>query len=123
METKNETKVSAEQIENTRKIGESLQSEILRRIADVTQVRAAASMGVSGSTVSRMCEDLGKFAHLLAAIGLKVADVNSIVVDQSEMEALESMAFKYLDRQRREKQARRRAIAQVADADQKVATE
>jgi len=93
--------VSQEHVESTRKTGESLQSEVLRRLADVTQARAAACMGVSESTVSRMRDDLGRFTQLLASIGLKVADVDSMTVERSELDALESMAFKYLELRRR----------------------
>jgi len=99
------TPVSADAVESTRKTGESIQSEILRQLADVTQAHAAACMGVSESTVSRMREDLAKFSQLLASIGLKVADIDSMVVDPSELDALESMAFKYLEQRRRAKGA------------------
>lgn len=97
----NESTVSSEQLESTRKTGESLQSEVLRRLADVTGAHAAACMGVSESTVSRMRENLGQVMHLLAAIGLKVSDVDSMTVERSELDALESMAFKYLELRRR----------------------
>lgn len=93
--------VSPDPVESTRKSGEKIQSEILRRLADVTQSQAAACMGVHESTISRMRDDLAKVAQLLAAIGMKVADADSMVVDRSELDALESMAFKYLELRRR----------------------
>ncbi|MGE5622227.1 MAG: CII family transcriptional regulator [Bacillota bacterium] len=95
--------VSPETAESTRKTAESIQSAILRRLADMTQAHAAACMGVSESTVSRMREDLPKFCQLLAAIDLKVADRDSMIVDRSELEALESMALKYLELRRQMK--------------------
>lgn len=93
--------VSPETAESTRKTAEIIQSEILRRLADVTQAHAAACMGVSESTVSRMREDLPKFCQLLSASGLKVADTDSMIVDRFELEALESIALKYFELRRR----------------------
>lgn len=95
--------MSADPVETTRKTGERLQSEVLRRLADVTQTVAAERMGVSESTVSRLREDIAKVSHLMAAIDLKVADADSMVVDRAELDALESMAFKYLELRRRMK--------------------
>jgi predicted DNA-binding protein (UPF0251 family) len=92
--------VSPEEVEKTRKTGAEIEGEILRRLAKVTQTRAAACMGLSSSTVSRMTEEIGKVAHLLAAIGMKVADVDAMVVERTELDALESMAFKYLELRR-----------------------
>lgn len=93
--------VSTDTAESTRKTAESIQSEVLRRLADVTQAHAAACMGVSESTVSRMREELPKFCQLLAATGMKVADADSMVVDRFELEALESIALKYFELRRR----------------------
>lgn len=89
-------KVSPEQIENTRKKSARIQGAILRHLALVTQEHAADCMGVSSSTVSRQKEDLERFCHLLAAIGLQVSPIDAVVVEQSEIAALEGMAFKYL---------------------------
>lgn len=88
--------VSTEDIESTRKIGARLFSEVLQRLADVTQERAAEFMGTSASTVSRMKEDMEKFCHLLAAIDYQFAPSDAVVVDQREQQAIESLAFKYL---------------------------
>lgn len=88
--------VSLDTVENTRKIGARIESEILRRLASVTQEHAAACMNVSPSTVSRLKEDLAKFSHLLGAIGLQVAGGDSVVVDPEEIQTLENMAAKYL---------------------------
>lgn len=93
--------MSPEVSESTRKTGERIQSEILRRLADVKQTVAADRMGVSESTVSRLHEDIAKVAQLLAAVDLKVADSDSMVVDRSELEALESIAYKYFELRRR----------------------
>jgi len=97
----NPAAVSGDPAEMTRKTGERIQSEILRRLADVKQTVAADRMGVSESTVSRLHEDIAKVSQLLAAVELKVADADSMVVDRSELDALESMAFKYLELRRR----------------------
>lgn len=97
----NPAAVSGDPAEMTRKTGERIQSEILRRLADVKQTVAADRMGVSESTVSRLHEDIAKVAQLLAAVDLKVADADSMVVERSELDALESMAFKYLELRRR----------------------
>lgn len=88
--------VSPETVESTRKTGASIESEILRRLADVTQDHAADCMGVSASTVSRMREDITKVAQLMAALGLQVAPSDALVYSSKEIDALEHMAFKYL---------------------------
>jgi hypothetical protein len=89
--------VSLEEIENTRMLGARIEAEILRAVARSTQAHAAACMELSGSTVSRTLEDLPRWAQLLAACGLQVAPVDSMVVDRTELTALESMALKYLE--------------------------
>ncbi|AZW22938.1 transcriptional regulator [Bordetella bronchiseptica] len=88
--------VSSNDVESTRKIGARLYSEFLQRLADVTQERAADFMGASASTVSRMKEDVEKVCHLLAAIDFQLAPSDAVVVDQREQQAIESLAFKYL---------------------------
>lgn len=88
--------VSAADVESTRKIGARIYGEVLRRLADVTQERAADFMGTSPSTISRMKEDVEKACHLLAALGFQLAPTDAVVVDQAEQMAVESLAFKYL---------------------------
>jgi len=88
--------VSAEQLETTRKAAARIQSEILRRLAVVTQDRAADCMGVHASTVSRQKENLEGFCQLLAALGFQLAPAGAVVVVQDDIKALERMAFKYL---------------------------
>lgn len=88
--------VSATQVENTRKIGARLQGEILRRLAEVTQDRAADCMGVSPSTLSRQKEDLERFCQLLAALNIQLSPEGAITVSKEEIRSLERMAFKYL---------------------------
>lgn len=100
--------VSTEFAESTRKKGARIQGEILRRLADVTQERAADCMGVSASTVSRQKEGLESFCQLLAALGFQLATTDSVVVSQDEMHALERMALKYL--QARVESENRRAL-------------
>jgi len=88
--------VSPEQVESTRRKAARLQGTILRQLSLVTQEHAADCMGVSSSTVSRQKEDLERFCQLLAAIDLQISPVGAVVVEQAEIAALESMAFKYL---------------------------
>jgi len=88
--------VSPTKLENTRKIGARIHGEVLRRLAEVTQEHAADFMGTSASTVSRAKGDLEQVCHLLAAIGLQIAPVDSVVVSRDDMHALERMAYKYL---------------------------
>jgi hypothetical protein len=82
--------------ETARKAGARIRAEIGSRIAEVTQARAAECMEVSPSTVSRAMEDLDKVCHLLAAVGLQVAPLDAVVVSRDDMQALERMAYKYL---------------------------
>lgn len=88
--------VSAKDIESTRKTGASIESEILQRLAEVTQDHAAACMNVSPSTVSRMRDDITKVAQLMAALGLQVASLDSMVISQDELNGLKLLAYKYL---------------------------
>lgn len=89
--------VSAERVEMTRKTAARIQAAILQRLAGVTQERAAACMGVSASTVSRaVADDLERVCQIMAALGLQVAEADSIVVSRDEIRALERMACKYL---------------------------
>ncbi|MBU9360833.1 MarR family transcriptional regulator, partial [Burkholderia multivorans] len=73
--------VSPAEIESTRKLGARNESEILRAVARVTQAHVADCMGVSASTISRALDDLNRWALLLAAAGLQVNPVDSMVVD------------------------------------------
>jgi hypothetical protein len=88
--------VLAESPESTRKAGARIESDILRRLADVTQAHAATCMGVSASTVSRLAERVGEFAQLLSSIGLQVAPSNAVVVNKDDQRALKRMAFNWL---------------------------
>jgi hypothetical protein len=88
--------VSDDLVESTRKNGARIESDILRRLADVTQDHAATCMGISPSTVSRMRERIGELAHLLAAIDMQVAASNSVVVDKEDQRALKRMAYNWL---------------------------
>lgn len=62
----------------------------------MTQAHAAACMGVSASTVSRLVGDLGQLSQLLAAIGLQVASADSVVVDRADQRALKRMGYNWL---------------------------
>lgn len=88
--------VSPDDAEKTRKTAARIESQILRRLADITQARAAECMGVSASTVSRMTDDIGRVSQLLAAIGMQVAASDSVVADRAEQIAMKHLAFKWL---------------------------
>lgn len=90
------TPVSPDQVESTRKTAARLHGEVLRRLAEVTQERAADFMGTSPSTVSRAKSDLEQVCQLLAAIGMQVAPLDAVVVSRDDIQALERMAYKYL---------------------------
>lgn len=89
--------VSAERVESTRKIGNRLRKEIGDAVASLTQLRAAEFMDTSASTVSRIvASDLDGVCHLMAAVGLQFAPLNAVVVERHDIQALERMAYKYL---------------------------
>lgn len=88
--------VSPELIEITRKNSEKIYSQFLRRLAAVTQERAAACMNVSPSTISRSKEDMERACHLLAALGFQLAPAGSVVTTRDDIQALKRMAYKYL---------------------------
>lgn len=89
--------VSREEIESTRKLGARNEAEVLRAVARVTQAHAANCMGVSASTISRTLEDLQRWSQLLAAFGLQVAPIGSMVVDSEDLRSLKRMALRYLE--------------------------
>ncbi|AZY49700.1 CII family transcriptional regulator [Bordetella avium] len=88
--------VSPDKVESTRKIAARLQAEVLQRLALVTQERAADCMGVDASTLSRFKNDLERFCQLLASVGLQVSPLDAVVVSRDDIQALERMAYKYL---------------------------
>ncbi|MCA8018098.1 helix-turn-helix domain-containing protein [Burkholderia metallica] len=95
--------VSPDEVENTRMLGARNRAEILQAVARVTQARASECMGVSASTVSRSLEDCDRWSLMLAAVGLQVVPMGSMVVDPHELTALESMALKYLETRRQQR--------------------
>lgn len=92
----NTESVSASKQESTRKIGARIHGEVLRRLAEFTQQRAADCMGVHASTVSHAKDDLEKVCHLLAALDMQLAPSDAVVVSRDDLQALKRMAFKYL---------------------------
>ncbi|CAB3714882.1 transcriptional regulator [Achromobacter marplatensis] len=88
--------VSAERQEITRKNAARIESEILRRLAHVTQVRAAELMGVDPSTLSRQKEALIQYCLLLAAVGLQVSPKNSVVTTPNDQKVLKRWAANWL---------------------------
>jgi hypothetical protein len=95
MSTAAET-VSSDEAESTRMAAARIEAEVLRAVARVTQAHAAMCMGVSASTISRTLEDLPRWAQLLAAVGLQLAPLDSMVVDQGDLVALKRMSLRYL---------------------------
>jgi len=95
--------VSPADVESTRMLGARNRAEILRAVSRVTQAHAADCMGVSASTVSRALEDCDRWSLMLAALGMQVIPVSSMVVDQHELTALENMALKYLEARRQKR--------------------
>lgn len=91
--------VSAARVANTRKSAAKMQSDVLQRLALVTQERVAERMGKSGSTVSRFVseERLAFACELLAACGLKVVQRDAITTTQDELLMLKRMAIRYLE--------------------------
>ncbi len=88
--------VSVDRQEITRKNGARIESEILRRLAHVTQVRAAELMGIDPSTLSRQKENLEQFCLLLSAVGLQVSPKNSVVTTPHDQKVLKRWAANWL---------------------------
>lgn len=88
--------VSAERQEITRKNAARIESEVLRRLAHVTQVRAAELMGIDPSTLSRQKESLEQFCLLLSAVGLQVSPKNSVVTTPNDQKVLKRWAANWL---------------------------
>lgn len=89
--------VSATSLENTRKDAAKIQSEVLQRVAAITQTKIAEQLGVSVSTVSRaVSDDLYRVCEILAACGLQLAPIDAVVTTQEELDALKRWAIRYL---------------------------
>lgn len=98
--------VSLDPVEKTRKTAAQIQSAIMQRLSSVTQTHAASCMGTSPSTLSRfVSDDLEKFTLLLAAMGIKVADVDAILIDRDEDFALRLFAQRHLSSQLEQRRA------------------
>lgn len=92
----NETEVLAGGPEITRREAVRIQGEILRRLAEVTQARAAECIGVDASTVSRMKASLEDATLLLAALGLQLVPSDWTVASHEDMSAYKRLAYKFL---------------------------
>jgi hypothetical protein len=88
--------VSPADVESTRNSGARIYSEVLQRLADVTQERAADSMGVSASTLSRGKEDIERTCQLLAALGFQLAPADAVVTTQEDLRFYKKAAVKLL---------------------------
>ncbi|WP_443115466.1 CII family transcriptional regulator [Herbaspirillum seropedicae] len=87
---------SPEDPEITRKAAALIEGEVLRRLAEVKQSRAAECMGVHASTVSRwVAEELPKAALFLAAIGCQVAPADAMMFSPDKIAVLEDIAADY----------------------------
>lgn len=95
--------VSTEELESARTLNARNKSELVRAVARITQARAAESLGVHPSTISRDLQALQDNLDLLGAFGLQVTPTDSMVVDPTELNALESMALKYLETRRQQR--------------------
>ena len=93
--------VSSESVEKTRKIGANIHSEILRRLALVTQTKVASRMGCAISTVSRLASDerLLDFCNLLGALEIRLAPPGCMLVDKNMQKSLMQMANLWLEAQ------------------------
>lgn len=95
----NNEEVSNDRVASTRRTAAQIHSVILRKLAEVTQARAAECMGIDASTVSRMKADLEDVCLLLAAIGLEISDADSMVVSKEDLFALQRLGYQYLKMQ------------------------
>lgn len=83
--------------EKARKEAAKIQSEVLQRVAELTQTKISERLGVSVSTVSRaISDDLYRICEILAACGLQLAPVDAVVTTQEELDALKRWAIRYL---------------------------
>jgi hypothetical protein len=77
-------------------------SAILKALAEISQVRVAERMGLSGTTVSRMKdEELERFALLLAACNLVVQPRSYQAIDPEKLRALKVLARDSLEQETR----------------------
>jgi hypothetical protein len=74
--------------ESARKIVQS----IFHRLASVGQVAVAEAIGVSESTVSRMKEDVPRFAGMLSKLGLKVVPAEMKCYDEKTLASILQLA-------------------------------
>lgn len=76
-------------------------SLILRRLADVGQVRLAEAIGVSEATISRWKDsDVQRTAEMLLALGLRVWPEDAIILERPDYIALLQMADRGLQAMR-----------------------
>ncbi|TJZ75604.1 helix-turn-helix domain-containing protein [Chitiniphilus eburneus] len=84
----------------------SLEQELLRRRSGKKDAEIAAGMGKDASTVSKLFGggigvQLADLGALLDSLGLKFVDAKDMTITPSEMDALEEMAYRYLELRRR----------------------
>jgi predicted transcriptional regulator len=81
------------------------QAQLLSALAEVSQVKVAALMGISDGTVSgfkssaRGTSQIELTAKLIAALGLRLVPADALIQDPDELQALRTLARKALDLQ------------------------
>lgn len=81
---------------------------IFQRLARTGQTQVAAALGVSDSNVSRMKDEVPKFAGMLTALGLKVVPVEMQCYDEPTITAILTLA--------RQRMAQLETVKQLAEA-------
>lgn len=82
-----------------------MQAQLLSALAEVSQVKVAALMGVSEGTVSgfkssaRGASQIELTSKLIAALGLRLVPADALIQDPEELAALRTLARKALDLQ------------------------
>ncbi len=65
---------------------------LFQRLSSVGQSTVATQLSVSEATVSRMKEDMPRFAGMLSALGLKVVPVEMKCYDEATLESILRLA-------------------------------
>ncbi len=79
--------------ENARKIA----SAIFQGLSRVGQNQAAQALGVSDSTITRMKDDVPKWAGLLSALGLKVVPTSMRCYEEKTLSAILELAHQRME--------------------------
>lgn len=90
---------------NTGSLSRNLEVEILQRVAVITQKEIAEKMNVDPSTVHRIISGesgikISALAGFCAAVNMKIVDANQTVIDVEELNALQYLAERGIQRGR-----------------------